>query len=160
MVCGPWRKARSPLRRRRPYLVAEQLAEPGEHGGEQPVSARGRHKAGGPGALPAETVASSALPSPPTVWGTSSQQGRPQKEPGCSPKSGVSCGSLHSAMSPPDTRHRHSRKPGDQGLPAPHPGAWRRGLLHTGPTQSTRLSPGTSQLYLSGGAKLEAAIRF
>lgn len=47
--------------RQQPYLVMEELAEPGEHSGEERASTCGHHKAGRPGALPAETMAS---PSP------------------------------------------------------------------------------------------------
>lgn len=54
----------SPLpswRQAEPYLVMEKLAEPGEHSGEERAPTCGCHKAGRPGALPAETMAS---PSP------------------------------------------------------------------------------------------------
>lgn len=50
--------------RQEPYLVTEKLAEPGEHSGEERASTCGRHKAGRPGALPAETMASSSPDQP------------------------------------------------------------------------------------------------
>lgn len=51
-----------------PYLVTQQLAQPGEYSGKERASTRGRHKTGGPGALPTETVASPGVV-PPTESG-------------------------------------------------------------------------------------------
>lgn len=54
-----------------PYLVMEQLAEPGEHSWQESASTQGPHEVGGPGALPMGTatenraVAVPALPALP-----------------------------------------------------------------------------------------------
>lgn len=49
-------RAHFPLERPQPYLVVEQLAEPGEHGREERVSTHGHCEAGSPGALPTKTA--------------------------------------------------------------------------------------------------------
>lgn len=101
-----WRGAEpaSQLQGAGPYLVTQQLAQPGEHGRKERVGTRGHHKAGGPGALPTETTASPGCVQPShRVWRTRS---RPQRT-GLFPQQGTLLQQHSAAATSPLGKRRH-----------------------------------------------------